>query len=130
MAKIRGNDGVVLVGANVVASVVRFSLDESMEPIENTDLGTQEKEFAVGDTAWSGSVECRWDKSDTTGQGAMTIGASVSLSLQPEGNTSGDETRSGTALISGRAASSEKGSMVMQTFTIQGTGALTVGAVA
>jgi hypothetical protein len=129
MAKIRGNDGVCLVGANVVASVVRFNLDETMEPIENTDLGTDAKEFAVGDTSWSGGIECRWDKSDTTGQGAMTIGASVTVYLNPEGNTTGDESRSGTGLISGRGAVSEKGAMVMQSFTIQGTGALTVGTV-
>lgn len=130
MAKVRGNDGVVLVASNVVASVERFTLDETMEPIENTDLGTYVKEFAVGDTSWTANIECKWDKADTTGQGAMTIGASVTVSLQPEGNVTSDETRSGTALIIGRGAVSEKGSMVMQSFSLQGTGALTVGAVA
>lgn len=130
MAKVRGNEGVVKVAANTVASVARFTLDETMDPIEDTDLGETVKSFAVGDTSWSASIECKWDKADTTGQGAMTIGAEVTISLQPEGDVTGDETRSGSALIIARGAVNEKGSMVSQTFSLQGSGALTVGAVA
>lgn len=129
MAKVIGNDGVVKIGANTVASVARFTLDETLDLVEDTDLGEQAKSYQAGDTSWSASVECKWDKADTTGQGAMTIGASVTVSLQPEGDTTGDETRSGTALVSSRGAVNEKGSMVMQTFTLQGSGALTVGSV-
>ena len=130
MAKIRGNEGVVKVASNTVASVMRFTLDETMEPIDNTDLGTYAKEFAVGDTSWAASIECFWDKADSTGQGAMTVGASVVVTLQPEGDATGDETRSCTALIIARGAVNEKGTMVTQTFGLQGTGALTFGAVA
>jgi hypothetical protein len=129
MAKVRGNDGVVKVGANTVASVNRFTLDETMEPIDDTDLGTQAKEFAAGDTSWTAEIECKWDKADSTGQGAMTIGTSVTIALQPEGDTTGDERRTGTALIAARGAVSEKGSMVMQSFSLQGTGVLTVDSV-
>lgn len=129
MAKVRGNDGTVEIGGNTVASVSRFTLDETMEPIEDTDLGETAKGYAAGDTTWTASIECKWDKADTTGQGAMTIGASVTVSLQPEGDTTGDETRSGTALVTGRSAVNEKGSMVMQNFTLLGDGALTVGSV-
>jgi len=129
VAKVVGNDGVVKVGANTVASVARFTLDETMDPIEDTDLGETAKGFAAGDTSWAATVECKWDKADTTGQGALTIGAEVTISLQPEGDTSGDETRSGSALVVSRGAINEKGSMVMQTFGLQGNGVLTVGAV-
>lgn len=130
MAKVIGNDGVVKIGANTVASVARFTLDESMDLVEDTDLGETAKSYQSGDTSWTASIECKWDKADTTGQGAMTIGASVSISLQPEGDVTGDETRSGTALVTARGAVNEKGSMVMQSFELQGSGALTVGAVA
>ena len=129
MSKVRGNDGTVEVGGVTVASVNRFSLDETMEPIEDTDLGDQDKTFQDGVHSWTASVECKWHKADATGQGALTIGASVTLSLQPEGDTSGDETRSGTAYVIGRGAVNEKGSMVMQTFSFQGSGALTVGSI-
>jgi len=130
MAKVRGTDGIVKVGGNTVASVVRFELTQSMEPIENTDLGTDAKDYASGDTEWNASVDCRWDKADTTGQGAMTIGAEVTVTLQPEGDTTGDETRSGSALVVGISGVNEKGSMVTQNFTLQGKGDLTIGAVA
>lgn len=130
MAKVIGNDGIVKVGANTVASVASFQLDESMDIIEDTDLGETAKSYQSGDTGWTASITCKWDKADSTGQGALTIGTSVTIYLQPEGDTAGDETRSGTALVTGRSSSNEKGSMVMQSFELQGSGALTVGVVA
>lgn len=130
MAKVIGSDGVVKVGANTVASVASFTLDETMDLVEDTDLGETVKSYQSGDTSWTAEVVCKWDKADTTGQGALTIGASVTIFLQPEGDTSGDETRTGTALVQGRSASNEKGNMVMQNFSLQGSGALTVGSVA
>ena len=130
MAKVKGDDGVVKIGANTVASVSSFSLEESMDIIEDTDLGETAKGHVAGNTMWTAEIECKWDKAETTGQGAMTIGAEVALSLQPEGDVTGDETRSGNALVTARSASNEKGAMVTQTFSLTGNGALTVGAVA
>lgn len=130
MAKVIGNDGVVKVASVTVASVRRFSLDEQCELINDTDLGTTAMEYEAGDTSWTADIECSWDKADSTGQGAMTIGATVAVTLQPEGDTSGDETRSGNAIVISRGSVNEKGSMVTQTFGLQGDGALTVGSVA
>lgn len=129
MAKVKGDDGVVKIGVNTVASVVRFTLDETMDIIEDTDLGDTAKTHVAGNTMWSAEIECRWDKADTTGQGAMTIGAEVAISLQPEGDVTGDETRSGNALVTARGAVNEKGAMVTQNFSLTGNGALTVGSV-
>lgn len=129
MAKVNGRDGLVKIGANTVSAVTAFSLEESMAPVDDTDLADTATTFVAGDTSWTAQIDCHWDKADTTGQGAMTIGASVSLVLQPEGDVSGDETRSGTALITGRSSANAKGAMVTQSFTLQGTGALTVGSV-
>lgn len=130
MAKVIGSAGVVKIGSNTVAAVVGFSLDETMDLVEDTDLDETEKTYFAGDTSWSAQVDCRWDKSDSSGQGAMTIGASVTLYLQPEGDTTGDETRSGTALVTARSSANAKGQMVTQSFTLQGSGTLTVGSVA
>jgi len=130
MAKVKGNQGKVLIGGNVVASVMRFTIDEDAELIPDTDLDETVQSFEIGDTSWTVELECKWDKADATGQGAMTIGAEVTVSLNPEGNTSGDETRSGSALVIKRGAINEKQSMVMQNFSLQGKGALTYGAVA
>jgi len=130
MAKVSGDDGVVKIGANTVASVSRFTLDESMDLIEDTDLGETAKGHVAGNTMWTCEIECKWDKADTTGQGAMTIGATVAISLQPEGDVTGDETRSGNALVTARSGANEKGAMVTQNFSLTGDGVLTVGAVA
>ena len=129
MAKVKGTDGLVKVGANTVAAVVSFSLDETNEPIEDTELAVTDKTFVSGDSSWTAQIECHWDKADTTGQGAMTIGATVSLVMHPEGAVSGDETRSGSAIISARSSANAKGAMVSQSFTVQGSGAITIGAV-
>jgi hypothetical protein len=130
MSKIRGRDGKVKIATATVAAVVSFGIDQTMEPIDDSTLNDVDKTHVSGDTGWSGSIECMWDKADATGQGAMTIGASVSLVLHPEGDASGALTRSGTASITGISESNTKGAMVTQSFTFMGNGGLTVGAVA
>ena len=129
MAKVSGYNGVVKICANTVASVSMFTLDETMDIIEDTDLGETAKGNVAGNTMWTCEVECKWDKADATGQGAMTIGASVAISLQPEGDTTGDETRSGNALVTAIGNVNEKGAMVTRNFSLTGDGALTVGSV-
>ncbi len=124
MAKVVGRGGVVLITAAAVASIESFNIDEAMEPIDNTDLGEQSKVIAAGDLSWSGSITCKWDDADTSGQGAMTIGTSVAVHFEMAGNSSPNDDRTGTALITGRSASVTRGSMVMETFTLQGSGAL------
>lgn len=130
MARVIGREGVVKVGSNTVGSVVSFSVEESAETIDDTLLNDTQMAFQSGDTSWTATIECLWDKADTTGQGAMTIGAEITIYLQREGDTTGDETLSGTAFITGRSSANQKGSMVTQSFTLQGSGALTTGTAA
>ena len=65
-----------------------------------------------------------FDETDTTGQGAMTNGASVALDLFPEGADSGDTYFSGTAIITSISRANAMGAMVTASFSFQGTGAL------
>lgn len=129
MAKVIGRDGVVKIGSATVAEVTGFSLDEQMSPIDNTNLNAQELEYVAGDITRTAQVDCFWDKADTTGQGAIDVGTSVTLVLQPEGNASGDQTLSMTALCTGRTIANERGSAVTRSFTFQVSGAVTVGAI-
>lgn len=119
MAKVKGSAGVVKVGINTVAGVRSFSLDESMTPIEDSDLGTHELTYVTGDITRTGSVECFWDKADTTGQEALVIGASVSLVLSPDNV----RTQTMTALITSVGQANEKQNMVTKNvgFTVTGT---------
>ncbi len=62
---------------------------------------------------------------DTTGEGARTIGAEVTLNLYPEGDTGGDTYYTGTAIVTGRTVNSSYDGLVEMSISVQGTGALT-----
>jgi hypothetical protein len=76
-------------------------------------------------TSWSGTVDVFWDETDTTGQGALTIGAEVTLNLYPEGDTAADTYYTGTAIVTSRSVSSSFDGMVEASIGVQGNGALT-----
>lgn len=127
MATFLGNDGVVKIGANTVAEVTAFDISQSANTADDTVLGDTWQSHLVGTTSWSGSISCYWDDTDATGQGAMTVGASVSLELYPEGTTVGDYKLSGTATITEISTSNSLDSTVTASFSFTGNGALAIG---
>ena len=129
MALHKGSEGVVKIGSNTIAEVRDWSLEETAETIDSTELSDSAKTFEVGTTSWSGSLNCFWDETDTTGQGACTVGASVTLNLYPEGATTGDTYATGTALINSLSKSGGSDGRGEASFSFQGTGALTGGTV-
>ena len=130
MATFSGNDGIVKVGANAVAEVMSFTVNQTMEPIDDTSMGDSWRSHLAGLKTWDGTVEVRWDDTDTNGQEALTVGASVTLNLLPEGGTAGDYQLSGTASVTSISQTqSYDNTTVTRTFTFQGSGALTIGTV-
>jgi len=129
MASHIGRDGIVKVGAATVAEVKSFSIEESADTVETTKMTDTARSHAITLTSFSGSLDCFWDETDTTGQGALTIGASVTLALYPEGDTTGDTFYSGTALVTGVSRSASFDGMVEASISVQGTGALTASTV-
>ena len=129
MASHIGRDGIVKVGAATVAEVKSFSIEESADTVETTKMTDTARSHAITLTSFSGSLDCFWDETDTTGQGALTIGASVTLALYPEGETAGDTFYSGTALVTGVSRSASFDGMVEASISVQGTGALTADTV-
>ena len=129
MALHKGSEGVVKIGSNTIAEVRDWSLEETAETIDSTELSDSAKTFEVGTTSWSGSLNCFWDETDTTGQGACTVGASVTLNLYPEGATTGDTYATGTARINSLSKSGGIDGRGEAAFSFQGTGALTWGTV-
>ena len=127
MATHSGNGGLVKIGANTVAEVLDWSLTEGAQTMDDTVQGDSADTHIVGTVNWSGSVNCYWDETDTNGQGAMTIGASVSLALLPDGSGATDWDFTGTATITSIERSSANNSIVTANFSFQGNGAL-VGA--
>tara|TARA_R100000734_G_C3306751_1_gene97253 strand:- start:364 stop:753 length:390 start_codon:yes stop_codon:yes gene_type:complete len=125
MATHKGSEGVVKVGANTVAEVRSYSIDETADVLEDTSMGDSAKTYLASLTSFSGSLEVFWDETDTSGQGALTVGSSVTLNVYPEGADSGDTYYSGTALVTGVSRSGSFDGMVEASISVQGSGALT-----
>ena len=129
MATHHGKLGTVKVGANAVAEIKSFSLDESADTVEDTAMGDTAKSYLVGTVDASGSITCHFDETDTTGQGAMTVGASVTLNLYPEGADSGDYFATMTAIINSVGVSVDMGDIIERSFGFQASGGVTWGTV-
>ena len=125
MATHAGSEGTVKSGANAIAEIRSFSLEESADTIEDTTMGDASRTYLTGLKTFSGSVDVFWDETDTNGQVSFAVGSSVTLAVYPEGDTSGDTFYSGTAIVTGRTITSSFDGMVEASFTLQGTGALT-----
>ena len=93
-------------------------------------MGDVARTYKPSLTSFSGSVDVFWDETDSTGQGALSIGAEVTLNLYPEGSTTGDTYLSGSAIVTSRSISSSFDGMVEMSISVQGNGALTTSTVA
>ena len=125
MANHTGSEGTVKVGSNAVAEIRSFSIDETGDTIEDTALGDSFRSFKAGMRQWSGTIDTWWDETDTSGQGALDVGSSVTLNFLPEGADSGDTQIQGTALITGKTINSSFDGMVEASYSVTGTGGLT-----
>jgi predicted secreted protein len=130
MATHAGSEGTVKVGSNAIAEIRSFSIEETADTIEDTTMGDSARTYKPSLTSFSGSVDVFWDETDSTGQGALTINAEVTLNLYPEGSTTGDTYLSGSAIVTGRSISSSFDGMVEMSISVQGNGALTTNTVA
>ena len=129
MATHTGSEGTVKVGSNAIAEIRSFSIEESADTLDDTTMGDTARTYKSSLTTFSGSVDVLWDETDSTGQGALTIGAEVTLNLYPEGDASGDTYLSGTAIVTSRSISSSHDGLVEMSISVQGSGALSTSTV-
>tara|TARA_R100000664_G_C2735843_1_gene125318 strand:- start:875 stop:1258 length:384 start_codon:yes stop_codon:yes gene_type:complete len=127
MANHKGSDGTVHVGTDAVAEIRSWSLESTADTIEDSVMGDSARTYQVGLASWSASVDCYWDDDDTA-QTALTAGASVSLTLYPEGTSAGTK-YTGTALVTSVSTSSSFDGMLEVSFSCTGTGALTTATI-
>lgn len=130
MATVSGNNGDVYIGSDQVAEVKSFDITETDNVIESTSMGDASKTFEAGLKEASGTITCHFDKADSTGQEAMTVGASVSLKLYPEGNSTGNREISFTAQITSVGVSEAINEIVERSFGFTADGDVTHGTVA
>lgn len=130
MATHTGSEGTVKVGSDVIAEIRSFSIEETADTLEDTTMGDIARTYKPSLTAFSGSVDVFWDETDTAGQGALTVGAAITINFYPEGDTSGDTYYTGAAIVTGRTINSSFDGLVEASLTLQGNGALTASTVA
>jgi len=125
MATFSGSAGVVRVGANAVGEVRNWSVEASADTIDDAVMGDTWRTFKGGLRSWTGSADVLFDDTDTNGQMALTVGASVTVSFLMEGTGVGAHRLTGTALVTGRNISASHEGLVEASLSLQGTGTLT-----
>ena len=125
MATHLGKEGTVQVGSNSIAEIRGFSIDETIDTVEDTSMGDSSKTYLASIKDFSGTVDVLYDETDTNGQTALSLGSSVTLNFAPEGTASGDVKLTGTAIVTGKSITSSFDGLVESTITVQGTGGLT-----
>ena len=128
MATHHGKEGVVTVGGTAVGELTSFTLETTGDVVEDTALSDATKSFVAGRTSFSGTLEMHYDEADAQ-QETLTAGSEISFVLLPEGNTAGDQSFTGTGIVTGMSINNSMDAIVSRTVTFQGTGALTVGTV-
>lgn len=130
MATHTGSEGTVKVGANAVAEIRSYSIEETADTVEDTSMGDAYRTHKTTLKSFSGSIDVFWDETDTNGQVALTVGSQVTINFYPEGSTTGDTYLSGTAIVTSKTITGSFDGMVESTINVQGTGALTTGTAA
>ncbi len=128
MATHHGKEGVVTAGGTAVGELTSFTIETTGDVVEDTQLSDSTKSFLAGRTSFSGSLEMNYDEADAQ-QETLTAGSEISFVLLPEGNTSGDQSFTGTGIVTGMSINNAMDAVVSRSVTFQGTGALTKGTV-
>ena len=122
MATHKGSEGTIKVGSNAVAELLSYSITENVDLIETTNISDAARLYTTGKSSWGGEIATNWDETDTA-QSALTIGASVTLNIYPEGATSSDTYYTGSAIVTGLDKSADGEGLVTNTISVTGTGA-------
>jgi hypothetical protein len=125
MATHLGKEGTVQVGTNAIGEIRSYTIDETIDTVEDTAMGDSSKTYKASIKDFSGSVDVIYDEADTNGQVALTVGSSVTLNFAPEGTDSGDVKLTGEAIVTGKSVTASYDGLVESTITVQGTGGLT-----
>ena len=124
MATHHGKEGVVTAGGSAIGELTGFTIETTGDVVEDTQLSDSTKSFLAGRTSFSGTLEMNYDEADAQ-QETLTAGSSISFVLLPEGNASGDQSFTGTGIVTGMSINNAMDAVVSRSVTFQGTGALT-----
>ena len=126
MATHFGSEGVVTAGGTGIGELTSYTLETTADVVEDTQLSDSTKSFVAGRTSFSGTLEMSYDETDSPQQ-TLTAGTTIAFILAPEGNASGDETFTGSGIVTGMSANVTLDGITTISVTFQGTGTLTRG---
>ncbi len=128
MATHHGKEGVVKAGGTGIGEITGFTLETTADVVEDTALTDATKSFLAGRTSFSGSLDMNYDETDSPQQ-TLTVGSSIDFVLLPEGNSSGDESFTGSGIITSMSVTNGMDAVITRNVNFQGTGTLTRGTV-
>ena len=128
MATHFGKEGVVTAGGTGIGELTGYTLETTSDVVEDTQLSDATKSFVAGRTSFSGTLEMSYDGTDSPQQ-TLTAGTTIAFILAPEGNSSGDETFTGSGIVTGMSVNVSLDGITTRSVTFQGTGTLTRGTV-
>jgi len=126
MATHFGKEGVVTAGGTGIGELTGYTLETTADVVEDTQLSDSTKSFVAGRTSFSGTLEMSYDETDSPQQ-TLTAGTTIAFILAPEGNSSGDETFTGSGIVTGMSVNVSLDGITTRSVTFQGTGTLTRG---
>ena len=126
MATHFGKEGVVTAGGTGIGELTGYTLETTADVVEDTQLSDSTKSFVAGRTSFSGTLDMSYDETDSPQQ-TLTAGTTIAFILAPEGNSSGDETFTGSGIVTGMSVNVSLDGITTRSVTYQGTGTLTRG---
>jgi len=126
MATHFGKEGVVTAGGTGIGELTGYTLETTADVVEDTQLSDSTKSFVAGRSSFSGTLEMSYDETDSPQQ-TLTAGTTIAFILAPEGNSSGDETFTGSGIVTGMSVNVTLDGITTRSVTFQGTGTLTRG---
>ena len=108
----------------VIPELKGWSVEETLDTIEDTAMGDSVKTFKAGLKSWTGTIEMNYDPTNAA-QIDMLIGDSIDVEFYPDSGTATTKF-TGTGIVTSHSRSGAMGDMVGSSVSFQGTGALTV----
>ena len=123
MANHLGREGTVRISSTTIGELRNYSLTSGADTVEDTILGDTFRTRKSTLRTWSVSADVFWDEVDA-GQIALTVGATVTVNLYPEGAAASAIYYSGSGIVTKFDVSAAFDGMVESAISIEGNGTL------
>lgn len=137
MAAFHGKQGKVTFAGGATSSVLSWSIEATCDVADGSIMNntavlasTHWKDYVAGYNSWTATVECDLDSGGLDPDLTTDFIDDDGLAVVLHQSITGGSTRkySGNGIVTGISPSTDKDDVAKVTYTVQGTGALSVGA--